>query len=201
MAHTKQDNKEAVSDMQDEYGTMDSSGHTYIAKNFLLESGQTLKEAHARYNTFGTLNATKDNVIIVCHALTGNSRLDQWWSSMLGPGRPFDTSKYLVVCANVLGSCYGSSGPQSIDPDTGKPYGNTFPDCSIRDTVRLHMMMAKESIGAAGVFSVIGGSMGGMQALEWALLGEHYVKSAGTLPPHITMIQVFSVSILFKSPY
>jgi homoserine O-acetyltransferase len=117
-------------------------------------------------------------LVIVCHALTGNSRLDQWWESMLGPGRPFDTSKYLVVCANVLGSCYGSTGPQSINPDTGKPYGNSFPDVSIRDTVRLHMMMAREDIGAHRVHSVIGGSMGGMQALEWALLGGDYVQSA-----------------------
>ena len=97
---------------------------------------------------------------------------------MLGPGRPFDTSKYLVVCANVLGSCYGSTGPQSTNPETGKPYGNSFPDVSIRDTVRLHMMMAKEDIGAQRVHSAIGGSMGGMQALEWALLGGDYVRSA-----------------------
>ena len=200
--------------MKDEYGNMDSSGETFVAKNFVLESGQVLKEAHvrwlppsgpwftvsppsgfdvrsvvvhpspsapqARYSSFGTLNAAKDNLLVVCHALTGNSRLDQWWGGMLGPGRPFDTSKYLVVCANVLGSCYGSTGPQSPNPDDpqGRPYGAAFPDVTIRDTVRLHMLMAREGIGAARVACVVGGSMGGMQALEWALLGGDYVRSA-----------------------
>jgi homoserine O-acetyltransferase len=170
----------SIMDMKDDYGEMDSSGKTFIAIDFVLESGHILPEAHARYNTFGELNEAKDNLLVVCHALTGNSRLDQWWGDMLGPGKPFDTSKYMVVCANVLGSCYGSTGPMSIDPSTNKVYGNTFPEVSIRDSVRLHMLMTRNGIGATKVTSVIGGSMGGMQALEWAILGgtDGYVRSA-----------------------
>eukprot|EP00596_Hydrurales_sp_CCMP1899_P007200 CAMPEP_0119037556 /NCGR_PEP_ID=MMETSP1177-20130426/5989_1 /TAXON_ID=2985 /ORGANISM="Ochromonas sp, Strain CCMP1899" /LENGTH=374 /DNA_ID=CAMNT_0006999001 /DNA_START=312 /DNA_END=1436 /DNA_ORIENTATION=- len=166
--------------MKDEYGDMDSSGDTYVIKNFQLESGEVLPEAQCRYNTYGQLNAAKDNLLVVCHALTGNSRLDQWWGAMLGPGKVFDTSKYMVVCANVLGSCYGSTGPESTDPHTGLRYGNTFPDVNIRDSVRLHIRMTKEALGAKKVVCAVGGSMGGMQALEWALLGEEgeYVQSA-----------------------
>ena len=90
---------------------------------------------------------------------------------MLGPGLTFDTSKYLVVCANVLGSCYGSTGPTTINSDTNTKYGNDFPAVTIRDTVNAHMMMIKNAIGAKGIECVIGGSMGGMQALEWAIMG------------------------------
>jgi len=162
--------------MEDEYGEMDDSGDTFVVNNFDLEGGARLADAQVRYNTFGELNSARDNVIVVCHALTGNARLDEWWGPMLGPGLPFDTNKYLVVCANVLGSCYGSSGPQSIRPDTKEAYGMGFPDVTIRDTVRLHMRMVKEGIGARGVRCVVGGSMGGMQALEWAIQGQDYVK-------------------------
>lgn len=80
-----------------------------------------------RYNHYGELNQAKDNVMVVCHALTGNSQLSTWWSSMLGPGKAFDTSKYFIICANVLGSCYGTTGPLSINPSTGKRYGASFP--------------------------------------------------------------------------
>ena len=97
---------------------------------------------------------------------------------MLGPGKTFDTSKYLVVCANVLGSCYGSTGPTTINSNTGKIYGNSFPDVTIRDTVNAHMLMIKNGIGANSIVSVIGGSMGGMQALEWAILGGDFVKKS-----------------------
>jgi len=113
----------------------------------------------ACYNTYGVLNETRDNVIVVCHALTGNSRLDLWWGSLLGatpissssssihssfihyymnagPGLAFDTSQYYIICANVLGSCYGSTGPRSIDPSTGRPYGSSLPQLTIRDSVR-----------------------------------------------------------------
>jgi homoserine O-acetyltransferase/O-succinyltransferase len=80
-----------------------------------------------RYNTYGSLNASRDNVLVVCHALTGNSLLSSWWGDMLGPGRAFDTDRFLVVCANVLGSCYGTTGPLSTDPATGRIYGKHFP--------------------------------------------------------------------------
>ncbi len=124
------------------------------------------------------MNARKDNVIVVCHALTGNARLDQWWGDMLGPDKPFDTSKYFILCANVLGSCYGSTGPRSIDPRTGKPYGKNFPLVTIRDTVRLHLEILTEKLKVSSIYAVVGGSMGGMQTLEWTLLGKDLVKSA-----------------------
>lgn len=96
----------------------------------------------------------------------------------LGPGKVFDTSKYLVLCANVLGSCYGTTGPASINPDTGKMYGMSFPKVTIRDTVKLHLQMVKDELRVSEVSCVIGGSMGGMQALEWALIGQGFVKAA-----------------------
>ena len=112
--------------MKDEYGVMDDSGETFSLDHFTLESGETLKDVQVRYRAFGRLNDARDNVIVVCHALTGNAQLDQWWGTMLGPGKVMDTDKYLVVCANVLGGCYGTTGPQSINPDTGRPYGMDF---------------------------------------------------------------------------
>ena len=90
---------------------------------------------------------------------------------LLGSGKAFDTNKYFIVCANVLGSCYGSTGPQSINPRTGKIYGNTFPQVTIRDTVGLHIETLKKGIGVKSVHAVVGGSLGGMQALEWAIMG------------------------------
>lgn len=156
---------------------MDDSGETYVSDSFLLESGIRLKKAMVRYNCYGKVNEARDNVIVVCHALTGNSALSTWWGGLLGPGKTFDTDKYFVVCANVLGSCYGSSGPKSIDPDTGKPYGMNFPDVTIRDSVALHLEMVQKGLNISRVHAVIGGSMGGMQALEWALLGQTFVRS------------------------
>eukprot|EP01041_Mallomonas_annulata_P009156 gene9156-18971_t len=163
--------------MHDEYGKIDSSGETFVCRDFVLESGVILPEAQVRYNLYGTMNTEKNNIMIVCHALTGNSKLDQWWGSMLGPGKTFDTSKYLVVCANAMGSCYGSTGPMSTNPLTGELYGMTFPEVTIRDTVSLHMKMVKEALLAERIFCVIGGSMGGMHALEWGIMGGEYVQS------------------------
>ena len=164
--------------MADEYGDMDSSGLTYKRSHYKLENGEELPEVQVRYKVFGELNESRDNVMVVCHAFTGSACLNDWWGSMLGPGLPFDTDKYLVVCANVLGSCYGSTGPQSIDPRTGKMYGNSFPNVTIRDTVGLHMEILKEGMGVKSVHAVIGGSLGGMQALEWAVMGDGFVKNA-----------------------
>ena len=122
--------------MNDEYGNMDSTGNIFKS-NFVLESGIVLKEAEVCYNTFGKLNDKKDNLVIVCHALTGNSRVDQWWGDLFGPQKVFDTDKYMILCANVLGSCYGSTGPQSLNPNTGKVYGNDFPEVFIYKTLCL----------------------------------------------------------------
>ncbi|KAH9109352.1 hypothetical protein LEN26_001586 [Aphanomyces euteiches] len=170
-----------ASSMQDDYGVMEASKQVFRLPSFQLDSGVTLDQVEVNYKTFGTLNASRDNVLFVCHALTGNAALDSWWGSLLGDGKPFDTSKYLVVCANVLGSCYGTTGPTSINPATGKRYGASFPDVTIRDTVRLHQRLVLEEIGATKIAGVVGGSLGGMQALEWGILGKDIVQKLAVI--------------------
>lgn len=167
-------NKKKATTMDDEYGEMTSEGSIYKhvcsktgRSQFTLESGCVLEDAELRYQTYGKLNQTKDNVLVVCHALTGNASLHAWWGGLLGPNLPFDTSKYFVISANILGSCYGSTSPRSIHPQTGSVYGNDFPDISVQDTVRLQLKMLK-SIGVRGVKCVVGGSFGGMQCVEYA---------------------------------
>lgn len=160
----------ANSTMQDEYGEMTCDGHTYVHPTPLkLESGQVLPEAQLRYQTYGELNAARDNVIVVCHALTGNASLDAWWGDMLGPQKAFDTDRYFVVCSNILGSCYGSTSPMSINPKTDKPYGKDFPDISVKDTVKLQLLMLVNALKVNSIKAVIGGSFGGMQAMEFAV--------------------------------
>jgi homoserine O-acetyltransferase/O-succinyltransferase len=154
--------------MKDEYGTMDSQGDTFECADFVLESGAKFP-CQLRYKTYGTLNEHRDNCVVVCHALTGNASLHGWWGDLLGDGRAFDTSKYFVVCCNILGSCYGSTSPTSTNPETGKPYGVDFPDVSVQDTVRLQLRLLKEQLRIASVKAVIGGSFGGMQAVEFAV--------------------------------
>lgn len=137
-------------------------------ETFSLESGATLPGIEIAYHTYGTLNETKDNVIWVCHALTANSEVTDWWSGLIGKGRILDPQKYYIVCANMLGSCYGSSGPLSQNPLTGKPYFATFPLVSIRDTVKAHILLRRH-LGIQRIKLLAGGSMGGYQVLEWAL--------------------------------
>ena len=149
---------------------MDASGDTYVVDNFTLESGVVLPQAQLRYQTYGTLDeTTRDNVLVVCHALTGNASLHVWWGDLLGPGRAFDTSKYMVVCCNILGSCYGSTSPTSTNPTTGQVYGMDFPDVSVQDTARLQLQLLKDHLKLNSVKAVIGGSFGGMQVLEFAM--------------------------------
>ena len=158
--------------MKDEYGAMDDSGDTYTYDgDFVLENGQVLPQAQLRYQTYGELNESKDNVIVVCHALTGNASLHSWWGGLLGPGKAFDTSKYFVVCCNILGSCYGSTGPISEDPASQTMYGVDFPDISVKDTVRLQLLMLQKRLQIRHVKCVIGGSFGGMQVMEYAVQG------------------------------
>lgn len=160
-----------ASSMQNEYGDMDSSGLTYVLPMLRLESGEVLKTVQVRYRAYGTLNRQKSNCMVVCHALTGNAALDVWWKEMFGVGNLFDPSKYFIVCANLLGSCYGTCGPTSVNPETGKPYGVTFPDVTVRDSVNLHLALVKDHLGVREIACVVGGSLGGMQALEWGLIG------------------------------
>jgi len=158
-------------EMKDEYGEMTADGKSYIEKDFVLENSVVLPQAELRYQTYGQLNEAKDNVIVVCHALTGNASLHSWWGDLLGDNKAFDTSKYLIVCCNILGSCYGSTNPQSINPETMSQYGKSFPDISVKDTVKLQLNLIKHGLGASSIKCVIGGSFGGMQTMEFAVQG------------------------------
>ncbi len=144
------------------------SVHKYISdKPFPLENGQTLPQVEIAYHTYGTPNTDQSNVIWVCHALTANSDPVDWWHGLFGEGKLFDPGEYFIVCANILGSCYGSSGPLTINPATGKPYYASFPQVTIRDMVKAHQLL-KEHLGISKIYLGIGGSMGGYQLLEWS---------------------------------
>jgi hypothetical protein len=162
----------ASTTMKDEYGEMTSEGETYqYPGDFVLENGQVLVQPQLRYMTYGELNERRDNVLVICHALTGNASLHGWWGGLLGPQRAFDTSQYYILCCNILGSCYGSTNPTSINPTTQRAFGKDFPDVSVQDTVRLQLMLLQDHLKVHSVESVIGGSFGGMQAIEFAVQG------------------------------
>ncbi len=141
-----------------------------------LDSGAVLSPFQIAYQTYGTLNSERSNAVLVCHALTGDQHVANqnpvtgksgWWETMIGPGRPIDTDKFFVICSNVLGGCMGTTGPASINPATHKPYGTDFPVVTIPDMVRAQTMLI-DHLGIDTLFCAIGGSMGGMQVLEWA---------------------------------
>ena len=147
---------------------------------FTLESGEKIGPITLAYETFGELNAEKSNAVLICHALTGDSHVSGvggWWSNLAGPSRGIDTDKYFVVCSNVLGGCKGSTGPASIDHKTGKPYGINFPLVTISDIVNTQRHLI-EHLGIKRLLSVVGGSMGGMQVLQWMVSYPHHVRSA-----------------------
>jgi homoserine O-acetyltransferase len=135
---------------------------------FALELGGALQPVTLRYALYGKLNARRDNAVLVCHALSGSARVADWWGDMFAPGGAFDTERDCYVCANILGSCYGSTGPSSINPRTGKPYGPDFPLITIGDIVRSQALLL-DHLGIGRIRAVIGGSIGGMQALQWAV--------------------------------
>jgi len=135
--------------------------------NIALESGEILEDVTIAYQSWGELNSNKDNAILVNHAMTGWSDVPGWWPSMVGPGLPFDTDKYFVVCPNVIGGCQGSTGPSSIAPD-GKRYGSRFPSLTIRDMVDAEIKFT-DAIGITKYRLAVGPSLGGMRALEWAV--------------------------------
>jgi homoserine O-acetyltransferase len=136
---------------------------------FPLENGQILPDIRIGYHTYGNLNAAGDNVVWVCHALTANSDVIRWWPGMVGDHRYVDPEKHFIVCANILGSCYGSSGPLSEDPATENKYFSSFPLITIRDMVEAHILLRKY-LGIKQIHLLMGGSMGGYQALEWCLM-------------------------------
>jgi homoserine O-acetyltransferase len=142
-----------------------------------LELGGRLPALRIAYRTWGTLDADGANAVVVCHALTGSADADLWWTRLFGPGRALDPERDFVVCSNILGSCYGTTGPTDIDPATGGPWLGTFPAITVRDMVRVQHALAT-ALGVNRIRTVIGGSLGGMQVLEWALLHPEMVESA-----------------------
>ncbi len=161
-----------------------------LERGFALQGGGVLDEVTVAYETWGALDATASNAVLVCHALTGDSHATGrmghghpttgWWKNIVGPGLAVDTDRWFVVCANVLGGCQGTTGPASNDPATGKPYGARFPAVSIRDTVRTQAALA-DHLGVKCWLSVVGGSMGGMQALEWAITYPDRLRSVAAM--------------------
>ena len=159
-------------------GIVDTKTYTFAYPNdpLQLECGRTLGPVTLAYETYGKLNAAKDNAILILHALSGdahaagyNSRLDDkpgWWDVMIGPGKPFDTNKYFVICSNFIGGCKGSTGPSSIDLETGEPYGLNFPVITIKDIVAAQKRLI-DYLGIKRLYAIAGGSMGGMQVLQW----------------------------------
>lgn len=151
-----------------------------------LDCGVTLKDVQVAYETYGNLNAERTNAILVLHAFSGDAHAagvhrqtgqPGWWSAMIGPGLAFDTDRYFVICSNVLGGCQGTTGPASIDPSTGERYAMRFPVITISDMVRLQKCLI-DHLGISRLLAVAGGSMGGMQALEWAVAYPESVASA-----------------------
>jgi len=136
---------------------------------FLLESGRVLPALEIAYHTYGKLNETADNVVWICHALTASADAADWWPGMIGSGLAIDPNRHFIVCANILGSCYGTTGPLSIHPETGKAYLHDFPLLTIRDMVQAHMLL-RHHLGIRKIQLMAGGSMGGYQALEWSLM-------------------------------
>lgn len=136
---------------------------------FTTETGKIIPSLEIAYNTWGKLNAASDNAIWICHALTANSDVEAWWPGMVGEGLLFDPGRYFIVCANVLGSCYGTTGPASVNPETGKPWLNTFPLITVRDLVNVHEILRKH-LGIRNIHTVIGASIGGYQALEYSIM-------------------------------
>ena len=147
--------------------------------DLLLESGETLNDITIAYQSWGTLNEKKDNAILVNHAMTGWSDVPGWWPSMVGPGLPFDTDKYFVLCPNVIGGCQGSTGPSSLAPD-GKRYGSRFPSLTIRDMVAAEVAFSN-ALGIQKYRLAVGPSLGGMRSLEWAVQLPHRIGAICTI--------------------
>jgi len=162
----------------------------YIHKEtFQLELGKTLPELEITYHTAGELNIDASNVIWVCHALTANSNVADWWPGMFGEGKLFDPKKYFIICANILGSCYGTTGPLNENPQTGLPYFLDFPSFTVRDIVNAHDIL-RQHLGVDKIHTLVGGSIGGQQALEWSII-----------KPEITQHLIFIASGAKSTPW
>ena len=140
-----------------------------------LKRGGALQEITVVYETYGELNEQRDNAVLICHALSGDSHVAShdadddpgWWEIMVGPGKPIDTEKYFVICPNVLGGCRGSTGPDSVNPLTGKRYGTDFPEITVGDIVEVQRLLL-DHLGILRLLAVVGGSLGGIMSMEWA---------------------------------
>ena len=159
--------------------------YCHLEEDLELEIGTKLKKPTIAYETYGTLNDEKSNVILVCHPFTGSAHAagwhdgDEkpgWWNSIIGPGKPIDTKKYFVICSNVIGSCKGSTGPSDINPDTGDFYALDFPIITIKDMVNAQKKLL-DYLDIKYIFAIIGGSMGGMQTLQWAVSYPHMMEA------------------------
>lgn len=160
-------------------GTVETQHVTLFTADapLVLASGRTLGPVEVAYETYGTLSADRDNAIFICHALTGDAhaagfhpgdRKPGWWDNLIGPGKPIDTDRFFVISPNLLGGCQGTTGPASTDPDTGKPYGMRFPLLQMSDFVQVHRALCTH-LGVERLLAAVGGSMGGMQVLQWAV--------------------------------
>ena len=161
--------------MNDESVGIVETSYFHIEEALKLDSGETLEDITVAYETYGELNKEKSNAILICHALTGDAHAagwhegdnkPGWWEIAIGPGKALDSEKYFIICSNVLGGCKGTTGPSSINPKTGRPYGIDFPVITISDMVRVQKKLV-DSFGITQLAAVIGGSMGGMQVLSW----------------------------------
>lgn len=170
---------------QDGLGLVELKSVELCPDGLKLDNGIALGPLTVAYETYGQLNAKGDNAILVCHALSGGAhaagflpgqKKPGWWDIMIGPGKAFDTNRFFVVSSNVIGSCYGSTGPSSMDPKTGRPYGLRFPVVTVRDMVRVQAHLL-DHLGVKSLLTVTGGSMGGMQALQWAVSYPERVRS------------------------
>jgi homoserine O-acetyltransferase len=201
----------------DSVGSVETQFFTFAEDEpFCLESGTMLGPVTLAYETYGTLNEERSNAIVICHALSGSAHAAGflggdpekvgWWDECIGPGKAFDTERYFVVCSNVVGSCYGSTGPASTNPVTGQPYGLNFPVVTIGDMVRAQVKLI-DHLGVDKLLCVAGGSMGGMQVLEWAAHHPERVKSVipiATTAHHSPMLIAFSEvgrQAIYADPY
>ena len=170
-----------------------------------LESGRTLAPIDVAYETYGQINEAGDNIILICHALSGNAHVagynspddkkPGWWDSIVGPGKGIDTNKYFVICSNFLGGCSGTTGPSSVNPATGRPYGLDFPIITIADMVKVQKLLL-DKLGIKKLLAVIGGSVGGMQVLQWAVDYPDFMKAA---MPIATTTHLGAQSIAFDA--
>lgn len=146
-----------------------------IKRKFLTEGGSIFHNLEIAFDTWGKLNEQKNNVIWVCHALTANSDVSSWWPGIIGENKAFDTEKYFIVCANILGSCYGTTGPMSVNPQTGSEWMDDFPVITVRDVVNLHEIL-RVHLGINEIHTIIGSSIGGYQALEYSIMYPAIIK-------------------------